>query len=201
MKPLPTIYIVDDNEEHLRLSASFLHSQKWQIRTFPSGTALLEAELPAPGCILLDNMMPELTGVEMLTFLRERCLHLPIVFMSGESNYDQVFTATRQGAFAFLQKPVSGERLRQTVEKALAHSEHLMSEHEARGDVQELYNKLTDREKEIFQLLASGKHNKMISNTLGISLRTVEFHRANIQRKLKANFLSDLIAIAKNLGI
>ncbi|HTQ99868.1 MAG TPA: response regulator [Candidatus Acidoferrum sp.] len=201
MNQQATVYIVDDNEDHLQLAASLLKSGDWQVKTFASGKALLDFPLQAPGCVLLDNLMPELTGIELQAGLNERCQNLPVIFMSGESSYDQIFTATRAGAVAFLQKPVTGERLRQEVRKALAHSKALLADQGRTSDHQALFAKLTDREKEIFGLLVSGKHNKMIANTLDISLRTVEFHRANIQRKLNANFLSDLIAIARTLNL
>lgn len=198
----PTVYVVDDSRENLRALAVLLEASGYAVKAFSSGQELLDANIDTgPGCILLDNAMPGMTGIEVQEIIANSWIGLPIIFMSGNSSYEDVFSATRKGAIAFLQKPITRTRLLEEVERAVFLSREQLAQHAATDNHVVLYEQLTDREKEIFKLLAAGKHNKMISNTLGISLRTVEYHRANILKKLKAYFLSDLIAIAKSVGL
>jgi FixJ family two-component response regulator len=206
-EPMPTdrpatVYIVDDSKDNLGALAALLQDSGYTVRTFDSGQQLLDAEVDAaPGCILLDNAMPGMTGIEVQNVIAKTRITLPIIFMSGASSYEEVFEATRNGAYAFLQKPITRQRLLEEVERAVSiSSERLASS--AKTEIHlAMYESLTSREKEIFHLLIAGKHNKMISNKLGISLRTVEYHRANIQKKMNALFLSDLIAIARSVGL
>lgn len=198
----PTVYIVDDSRENLRALSVLLENSGYAVKTFDSGQGLLDAEVEnGPGCILLDNQMPGMTGIEVQEAIIRSRLTLPIIFMSGNSSYEDVFTATRSGALAFLQKPITRMRLLEEIERAVMFSHELQANSATTETHLSMYESLTEREKEVFRLLVAGKHNKMISNTLGISLRTVEYHRANIQKKLKANFLSDLIAVAKSVGL
>ena len=195
-----SVYAVDDNDAQLRLVASYLDDTGYRLLTFNSARDFLAGTSEAPGCILLDNMMPDLSGLEIQSTLIQRYPTLPIIYISGESTYEEVFTATRNGAYAFLQKPFTKQKLRDVVAQALERSTSLMRQDDSSSRHQTLFKRLTDREKEVFRMLVDGKHNKMISRDLGISLRTAEFHRANIQKKLHANQLSDLIAVAKSLA-
>lgn len=197
----PTIYIVDDSRDNLLALEALLLDSGYTVKTCQSGQELLDTVERGPGCILLDNAMPGMTGVHVQAVMLKSNVDLPIIFMSGNSSYEDVFAATRNGAQAFLQKPFTRQRLLEEVARAMHLSKEMQASQEASETSAALYETLTDREKEIFQLLVAGKQNKMISNQLGISLRTVEYHRANIQTKLKANFLSDLIAVAKNVGL
>ncbi len=202
MSASPKVYIVDDNPDHLNLMAQYLAGTGYQIETYASGVEFIQSGFQsAPGCILLDNMMPDMTGIQVQNEILALNSQLPIIFMSGHSSYEEVFTATLNGAVAFLQKPVSKERLCATVQRAVTLSTEMRESMVSTMNARMLFDSLTEREKEVFHLLIAGKHNKMIANKLDISLRTVEFHRANVLEKLHANFLSDLISIAKNLGL
>lgn len=197
----PTIHVVDDNEEQLQLVVTNLRRAGYKVSPHSSGTEFLrDATLGAPGCILLDNAMPDLTGLQVQECMAGMSHGLPIIFMSGESSYEDVFTATRKGAFAFLQKPVDKEHLLMVVEQAVAVSREQADVRAATLDLRKLYEALTEREKDVFQSLVAGMVNKSIARKLEIALRTVEYHRANIQRKLNARSLEDLIALGRRLG-
>ena len=201
MGDAPSIFIVEDDSANLRLVAGYLDELGYQIRTFDSGVHFLEScQLHAPGCILLDNLLPGISGIEVQKKIVAMDSRLPVIFMSGNSSYEEVFEATKNGAFAFLQKPVTKTRLRATVEQALALSRDLTGKFSLIARVRTLYANLSEREKEVFHLLVDGKPNKMIARKLAISLRTVEYHRANIQKKLQTTVLADLISIAKLVG-
>lgn len=202
MSKTPHIYLVDDNAANLELLSGYLAETGYTLHSYTSGEAFVNAKLAtAPGCIILDNMMPGLSGLDVQSAFIARNSTLPVIFMSGDSSYEDVFTATRNGALAFLQKPVNKLKLLEVVEQALARSQNHSDQARSQNSDQLLYESLSAREKEIFKLLVDGKSNKMISRKLDIALRTVEFHRANIQKKLKAGFLSELISIARNAGL
>ena len=197
----PNIYIVDDDPASLFLVSAYLDGLG-EIRTYESGVQFLEAShLQAPGCILLDFQMPGLTGVEVQNRVIALDSRLPVIFMSGESTYQDVFEATRNGALAYLQKTMTRTKTRAVVEQALALSRDLTDKFHSIAKARTAYANLTDREKQVFALLVDGKPNKMIARKLDVSLRTAEFHRANIQKKLQANMLADLIAIARWLDL
>jgi two-component system response regulator TtrR len=198
---MPTVHVIDDSEVHLQLLATILRNAGYKVNPYASGTEFLrEPQLTPPGCILLDNAMPELTGLQVQEHMEGMSHGLPVIFMSGESTYEDVFTATRKGAFAFLQKPVDNEHLLLVVQQAIAVSRELADVRQATLDTRKLYDALTDREKDVFQLLSAGMVNKSISRKLDIALRTVEYHRANIQRKLNVRSLEELIALGRRLG-
>jgi FixJ family two-component response regulator len=197
----PAIYVVDDHEAQLALIVTWLRTAGYAVYPFSSGAEFLaDAKLTAPGCLLLDNAMPGLTGLQVQEHMARMEHGLPTIFMSGASSYEDVFTATRNGAFAFLQKPVEREHLLLVLDQAVAASREQQTVREATLDMRKLYEGLTQREKDVFQQLVAGTVNKMISRRLDIALRTVEYHRANIQRKLNARSLEELIALARKLG-
>ncbi len=198
---MPTIHVIDDNELQLEVVVKNLRTAGYKVVPFSSGPEFLrDAQLVAPGCVLLDNAMPDLTGLQVQERMVGMNHGLPVVFMSGESSYEDVFTASRKGAFAFLQKPIDKEHLLLVIEQAVDVSRELADVRQATLDVRKLYDGLTDREKDVFQLLSAGMVNKAISRKLDIALRTVEYHRANIQRKLNVRSLEELIALGRKLG-
>ena len=202
MSDAPRVYIVEDDPASLAVVSAYLDGLGYLISTYESGVQFLEtSHLQAPGCILLDNLMPGMSGVEVQNRVIALDSRLPVIFMSGHSSYEDVFAATKLGALAFLQKPVSRDQVRAAVALALTLSRELTDKFSAIARARTLFASLTEREREVFQLLTDGKPNKMIARKLVISLRTVEFHRANIQTKLQTNSLSDLIAIARWLEL
>lgn len=198
----PLVFVVDDNPAHLQVIAAYLSGTGMEVCTFSSSVEFMQTPLPLrPGCILLDNQMPDLTGLQVQDALFDKAPTWPIVFMSGDSSYADVFTAGRRGAVAFLQKPFDRARLLAATNAAIEQSRTLLANHFAATAARERYASLTDREREVFLLLVAGKSNKIVARELGIALRTVEYHRANIQTRLKIVRLEDMIALARELGV
>lgn len=199
-----TVYLVDDNEINLQLLSSYVKAAYAgvQIHAFLSAEDFLQC-LPVqrPGCLLLDNMMPGMSGLELQQKLGPELDGIPVIFMSGDSRYEDVFHATRNGAMAFLQKPISREKLLEKLQAAFSQSREFCSKQTDLQRDQQQFDSLSDREKEVFRLLAEGAPNKLIARKLGIALRTVEYHRANIFRKLDKSLVVDIIALARRLGL
>lgn len=198
----PVIYVVDDSEDNITVYSWMLSTAGYEIKTYSSGVEFLkESELSPVGCVLLDNQMPEVSGLQVQSELLERGVKLPIVFMSGASSYGDVVQATRKGAHGFLEKPFHKAELLQLVNAAVEHSlEQLSAAEEGSATEQKsLSELLTRREYEVCKLIIGGSTNRNIADTLGISVSTVEFHRANLMEKLGVKNLADLVKLTIKL--
>jgi two-component system response regulator FixJ len=197
----PVVYVVDDSEDNVTVYSWMLSSSGYEIKTYPSGVEFLkETELSPVGCVLLDNQMPEVSGLQVQSTLIERGIKLPIVFMSGASSYSDVVEATRKGAQGFLEKPFHKAELLQLVNAAVEYSrEQLAARDSGAADSKQLSELLTRREYEVCKLIIGGSTNRNIADTLGISVSTVEFHRANLMEKLGVKNLADLVKLAIKL--
>ncbi len=197
----PVVYVVDDSEDNVTVYSWMLSSSGYEIKTYPSGVEFLkEAELSPVGCVLLDNQMPEVSGLQVQSTLIDRGIKLPIVFMSGASSYSDVVEATRKGAQGFLEKPFHKAELLQLVNAAVEYSrEQLAARDSGAADSKQLSELLTRREYEVCKLIIGGSTNRNIADTLGISVSTVEFHRANLMEKLGVKNLADLVKLAIKL--
>jgi len=196
----PMVYIVDDEEQVLDVVYSMLDAEGIQAKKFTSGQDFLDQEeISEFGCLLLDNQMPGLSGLEVQAELLKRNNNIPIVFISGTSRYDDVVVAVNEGALFFLQKPFSHADLISNVEKAIVESRQRLEKSDHESTNRTLMNTLTAREKQVCQLVADGLTNKLIAEKLSISNGTVEFHRANLTRKLGVKSLADLMEINRSV--
>jgi len=142
--------------------------------------------------------MPGMTGLEVQAELLNRDVSIPIIFISGDSRYNEVVDAVRDGAFYFLQKPFSRSELLSQVREAIAESRRRQEKSIQSAHYDDLLDKLTGREMEVYRLVTDGHTNRVISEKLEISNGTVEFHRANMMKKLGAVSLCDLIEISRS---
>ena len=142
--------------------------------------------------------MPGMTGLEVQAELLNRDVSIPIIFISGDSRYNEVVDAVRDGAFYFLQKPFSRSELLSQVREAIAESRRRQEKSIQSAHYDDLLDKLTGREMEVYRLVTDAHTNRVIAEKLEISNGTVEFHRANMMKKLGAASLSDLIEISRS---
>jgi len=195
----PIIYIVDDSEDNVTVYSWMLSTSGYETRTFLSGVDFLkEKNLNPVGCVLLDNQMPEVSGLDVQRTLIERGVALPVVFMSGASTYSDVMEATRKGAHGFLEKPFHKAELLQQINAAVESSRKIPADTEP-DESKVLSEMLTRREYQVCKLIIAGNTNRSIADELGISVSTVEFHRANLMEKLQVNSLAELIKLALRL--
>lgn len=199
-KSEPVVYVVDDSEDNLTVYTWMLTSAGYQVQSFLSGIAFLdEADLANSGCILLDNQMPVMSGLEVQQKLGARENTLPIVFMSGHSTYGDVMEAARAGAYAFLEKPFHKAELLAVVADAVgASTRSVVTVDKPQADPSAL-GKLTAREQQVCRLITAGHTNRQIAEELDISISTVEFHRANLMDKLGVRNLAELIKLTLRL--
>ena len=197
----PVVYAVDDDTDFLSSLKMLLEAAGFHVKTFPSAQQLIDTIDGEPrGCIVSDIRMPGMDGLELMLQLKERHQDMPTVFISGYADVELAVKAMRQGAIDFIEKPVDEMALIESVNRALEASRSSWERVQAEGRVRSLISTLSNREKEVFALLAQGLQNAEVSHRLGISIRTVEVHRANIYRKLDVKNLAALVRFALLAG-
>ena len=140
--------------------------------------------------------MGGMTGLELQDRLIERNSPLPIVFITGHGDVPMAVDTMKKGALDFIQKPFNEEALITLVERMLDHAREAFTGHQQAASRDALLSKLTSREAQVLERIVAGRLNKQIADDLGISIKTVEAHRANIMEKLGANTVADLLKIA-----
>jgi two-component system response regulator FixJ len=192
-----TVYIVDD-EEAVRKALRFLtKSAGLKSESFETARAFLDAlEHLGPGCLLLDVCMPDMGGLELQETLRERNVEIPVIIITGHADVATAVRAMKNGASDFVEKPIDSEDLLERVHKCLSGEARQRKSIDFRKQAAERMSTLSRRERQVMDGLVAGKRNKQIAESLFISFRTVELHRASIMEKLNANSLSDIVRIA-----
>jgi len=190
----PTVFIVDDDPAIRFAMQALMDSVNIQHEIFASGDEFLESEAEQrPGCLVLDIRMPGLGGLELQEELIRRGSSLPIIFITGHGDVPMAVDAMQKGAVDFIQKPFRDQDLLDRVHEALKTDQERREEQQAHAEVAERLARLTNREREVFDLVVTGKPNKVIAYELGVSQRTVEIHRARVMEKMQARSLADLV--------
>ena len=195
-------YVVDD-DVHIRSSLSvLLEVSAMPARAFASGDAFLE-ELDglAPGCILLDIRMPGVDGLAVLRDLHARGTDWPVIVMTGHGEVGTAVSAMKLGAIEFLEKPFGENELLDALGRAAEMLRSNQDDAALRNDAVARVRALSARETQMLQALLNGLSNKQIADLLGISIRTVEMHRASLMRKLQARSLADAVILATAAGM
>src|SRR5215468_2909799 len=188
------VFVVDDDAAVRQGLRFMLRTAGYSVEAFPSAGSFLEGYDPRwGGCLLLDIRMPSMTGLELQQQLNLRGWRIPVIFITGHGTVSMAIAAMRAGAFDFIEKPLREDALLESIERALHWNDRAYEERLERAGLHARAASLTPREREVFDLAASGEANKAIARSLGISLRTVELHRAHIIEKLQARSVSDLI--------
>ena len=194
-----TIYIVDDNADFRRSAQWWLASAGYEVVDYADPALALDAlqthPPDRPACLLLDVRMPGMSGLDLHDRLRERGVHLPIVYMSGHGDVALAVQAMQRGAVSFLEKPFAEEALEQALQRAFeAPPPQLPPPPDpAAADWQQRLESLTRRERELLAWVVEDKLNKTIADLMSISIKTVELHRKRVMDKLGAASVTQLI--------
>lgn len=190
----PTVFIVDDDPAIRFAMQALMDSVNVRHEIFPTGDAFLESiDDHRPGCLVLDIRMPGLGGLELQEELLKRGNTLPIIFITGHGDVPMAVEAMQKGAVDFIQKPFRDQDLLDRIREALKADHERRAEQEKHAEVEHRLERLTNREREVFDLVVTGKPNKVIAYELGVSQRTVEIHRARVMEKMQARSLADLV--------
>lgn len=197
------IHVVDDDLSFLTAIARLLRAAGYDVATYQSARELLE-HLPddrTPGCILLDVRIPGQSGPELQDRLNELGSLLPVVFLTGYGDIPTSVQTIKAGAVDFLTKPVSRDKLLDTIEGALARHKRIREERSQLDALRDLVGSLTPREREVFEQIVRGRMNKQIAHELGATERTIKAHRHRIMEKIKVQSLAELVLVAERAGI
>jgi len=190
----PTVFIVDDDAAIRFAMQALMDSVNLNHEIFASADEFLEKIAgQRPGCLVLDIRMPGLGGLELQEELIKRGDTLPIIFITGHGDVPMAVEAMQKGAVDFIQKPFRDQELLDRIREALATDEERREAQQHHAEVAHRLERLTNREREVFDLVVTGKPNKVIAYELGVSQRTVEIHRARVMEKMQARSLADLV--------
>lgn len=196
IKKIALIRVVDDDAGMLRSYKFMFSSQGWNVKCYSDAASFLEEVTDVPGCLILDVRMPEMSGLTLRREMMKRGIALPILFVTGHGDVDMAVETMQMGACDFMLKPVDPARLRKAVLRwsAFAVQQHL--DRLKREAKQADFSTLSTREREVLQLISEGLQYKQIADQLGISERTVKFHRASLCEKLGVKTTQELAVCA-----
>ena len=200
--PTPIIHVVDDDPSFRAAVIRLLRAAKYEVRGYASASEFLDSDSSAgPGCILLDLRMPGASGFDLQQSLARMEERLPIIFLTGHGDIPASVHAIKAGAVDFLTKPVRREALLRAVQNALGVDAQGRAARAVLRALQDRYENLSPREREVLAHVVSGKLNKQIAFDLGAAERTVKAHRASIMAKLGVQSVAELVRLAQELGI
>jgi two-component system, LuxR family, response regulator DctR len=192
------VLICDDESAVRDALAWLLRSRGLESRGFASGEELLahleKHPVDQPVCIVLDVRLGQTSGVEVFSSLRKREEHAlaPVIFLTGHGDIPMAVEAVKQGAFDFFEKPFNDNALVDRVISALSSSRANLQQHRASTQVRQRLATLSERERQVMELVLAGKLNKQIADELDIAMRTVEVHRASVFDKMGVRSAVDL---------
>ncbi len=192
-----TIHLIDDDDDVRYSVKLMLEGAGYRCIGYASGQDFLSSIIKKlPGCAIIDMNMPGMTGLELQSAMHEQGINLPVIFMTGFGEIQTAVEAMKAGALDFVEKPCQPDKLKQLIEKAFACARQNHYEIIEGVEAQKRLSCLTLREKSVHECLILGDPNKIIAHKLGISIRTVEVHRARIMEKTQAKSLPELVRIA-----
>ncbi|MCB1759655.1 MAG: response regulator transcription factor [Gammaproteobacteria bacterium] len=194
MSQQSSVFIVDDDHEVRDALQLLMESVGLQVECFGSAQEYLDRFDPQrPGCIVLDVRMPGMSGLDLQARLAEERLCPPIIIITGHGDVPMAVRAVQAGAMNFIEKPFNDQELLDSVHRAIEQDARQRGDVSRLAEIEERYQRLTPREREVLELVIAGRRNKLIAAELGVSQSTVEAHRAKVMEKMEADTLSELM--------
>jgi len=192
-----TVFIVDDDPSVRDALGLLLGVRGYRTAVFASGEAFLQAWRPEwAGCLVADIRMSGMDGLALQRELTEMGCPLPVIIVTGHGDVSLAREAFKARAVDFLEKPFDDAKLIAAIEEAFSLERSSRQALDRQSQSRQLMEELTPREREVMELVVMGRHNREIAPTLGISVRTVEVHKARLMSKLGVDNVADLVRIA-----
>jgi FixJ family two-component response regulator len=190
----PTVFVVDDDSSTRELLAWLMKRHGLRSESFADADSFLRAyRVGTPGCLLVDLNMPGMDGLGLQRCLKEAGVHLPVIFLSGGADVPKAVKAVKEGAVEFIEKPFDYRRVVALVQECLRRDAEGRAALEHRRHRAALLSQLTQREREVLDLVMAGRLNREIAEELAISVKTVEAHRAKMMEKLAVHSVAELV--------
>jgi FixJ family two-component response regulator len=198
----PIVFVIDDDDSVRRSLERLLRSVDLDVETYASAQEFLRRTLPdRPSCVVLDLRLPGPSGLELQESLLRAGHNVPIVFISGHADVPSSVRAIKAGAVDFLQKPFSDQALLDIIHGALRRDREARRDRAEIAGLRVRFDTLTPRERDVLRLVIQGRLNKQIAGDLGISEKTVKFHRGRVMEKTQAGSVAELVRQADRLGL
>jgi FixJ family two-component response regulator len=192
--------VVDDDSGVRNAMRSLLKSVGLTSQLHGSAQEFLQSyDAAQPGCLVLDIRMPGMSGLELQQELNLRGATIPVIFMTGHGDVPMAVEAMQHGAFDFLQKPFRDQDLLDRIQKAIVRDAKLRESLGEHAKIRSRLESLTEREREVLDLMVLGKQNKAVAQDLGVSPRTIEIHRARVMEKMDVQSVAELVRITMDL--
>ena len=196
----PRVFVVDDDQSIRELLGWLMQRHGLKVELFADAAAFLEIYRPEyPGCLILDLHLPGMSGLDLQSYLNDQGVVLPVIFLSGGADVSKAVKAVKSGAVDFIEKPFDYKQIvalvKDCVERDLAARRAKQDGNPHSGRL----SMLSQREREVLDLVIEGRINREIAETLSISIKTVEVHRAHVMEKLGAKSIAQLVQIT--LGV
>ena len=196
------IYFIDRDEAYLQSFSAYLERSGYRVWSFDTAPEFLEiAAKTEAGCVIADIGMPEREGIALLAELKRRRLRFPTILSASHPNVATAMEAIHAGAVDFVEKPFTEDAIASALGRAFAELDQTRRQGDTARIASQRLGLLTFREREVLQGLIAGKTNRDIAGELAISVRTVEFYRGRIMRKMHARGVSELVQLALAAGL
>ncbi len=190
----PLVYLVDDDEAFCDSLRWLLDAAGYRVAAFSGAELFLASFQPGAGaCLILDVRMPGYSGLELQKEMARRGHAIPIIFVTGHGDVPMAVNAVKNGAFDFIEKPFKDQALLTLIENAANLNVSALQDEAERLSAIARLATLTQREREVMELVVVGKRNKQIADDLGISVKTVEVHRARVMEKTGVASVAELV--------